>query len=198
MENVAHWTQHSTADFIYSISSTFVAQIEMKMEKEEISQSQIANKLQKSSGRISQLLNNPGNMSIRVMVELARAMGMKVSIVAYEDGDPGNDRGPIDPEVFVKCWERANRPVDLFDVEEEPVSKSKAVEIFYNDLNVQAQVLGSVYGSNPYRTEIEPEPSALKYILYPTERKPPVSEQSYESLCFTNSQQSISVGGKAA
>ena len=35
------------------------------------------------------------------MAELAQALGMKVSIVAYDDGDHKNARGPIDPEVFV-------------------------------------------------------------------------------------------------
>jgi transcriptional regulator with XRE-family HTH domain len=117
MEAVAHWTQNSTADFVYSISSNFVAQIETKMEEEGSSQNEIADKMNKTSGRVSQLLNNPGNLSIRVMVELARALEMKVSIVAYEDGDPNNDRGPLDPDVFVKCWEHAGRPANLFDVE---------------------------------------------------------------------------------
>jgi len=117
MEAVAHWTQNTTADFIYSISSNFVAQIETKIEEEGVSQNEIASKMNKTSGRISQVLNNPGNLSIRVMVELARALGMKVSIVAYDDHDPNNDLGPIAPDVFVKCWERAGYPASLLDVE---------------------------------------------------------------------------------
>lgn len=116
METVTHWTENSITDFVYNISSNFVAQIETKIEAEEISQNEIANKMNKSSGRISQLLNNPGNLSIRVMVELARALGMKVSIVAYDDDDSDNNRGPIDPDVFVKCWKRAGRPANLFSV----------------------------------------------------------------------------------
>jgi transcriptional regulator with XRE-family HTH domain len=118
MEAVAHWTQDSIADFIYSISSNFVAQVETKIEEEGISQNDLAIKMNKTSGRVSQVLNNPGNLSTRVMVELARAVGMKVSIVAYDDGDPSNDRGPIDPDVFRRCWERAGRPENLFEVEE--------------------------------------------------------------------------------
>jgi transcriptional regulator with XRE-family HTH domain len=118
MEAIVHWTQNSTADFIYSISSNFVAQIETKMEEEGVSQNEVAEKMNKTGGRVSQILNNPGNCSIRVMVELARALGMKVSILAYDDSDPGNDRGPIDPDVFVKCWERAGRPANLFEVED--------------------------------------------------------------------------------
>jgi transcriptional regulator with XRE-family HTH domain len=118
MENVAHWTQQSTADFVYSISSTFVAQIETKMEKEDISRSEIAIRLKKSSGRVSQILNNPGNLSLRVMVETARSLGLKVGVIAYDDRDPTDDNGPIDPDVFVKCWERAGRPANLFELED--------------------------------------------------------------------------------
>ena len=118
MENVAHWTQQSTADFVYSISSTFVAQIETKMEEEQISRSAIANRLKKSSGRVSQILNNPGNLSLGVMVETAGSLGMKVGVIAYDDHDPANENGPIDPDVFVKCWENMGRPANLFEVED--------------------------------------------------------------------------------
>lgn len=118
MENVAHWTQQSIADFVYSISSTFVAQIETKMEEKEISRSEVATRLNKSSGRVSQILNNPGNLSLRVMVETARSLGLKVSVVAYDDNDPTDDNGPIDPDVFVKCWKRAGSPANLFELED--------------------------------------------------------------------------------
>jgi transcriptional regulator with XRE-family HTH domain len=118
MKTITHWTQNSPTDFVYSISSNFIAQIEAKIEVEDISQSEIASKMGKTDGRVSQVLNNPGNLSIRVMVELARAMGMKVSIVAYDDHDPTNENGPIDPDVFVKCWEKVGHPANLFEVED--------------------------------------------------------------------------------
>jgi hypothetical protein len=116
MENVTHWTHQSTADFVYNISSDFVAQLETKMEEEDISRGALANRLSKTSGRVSQVFNNPGNLSLRVIVDYARALGMKVSLVAYDDGDSKNENGPINPDVFVKCWEKCNQPQDLFEV----------------------------------------------------------------------------------
>lgn len=116
MEKLAHWTQRSVADFVYNISSNFVAQLETRMEEKEISRSELAARMNKSNGRVSQVFNNPGNLSLRVIVEYARTLDMKVSIVAYDDGDPDNKNGPINPEVFVKSWEKANRPLDLFEV----------------------------------------------------------------------------------
>ena len=45
------------------------------------------------------------------------ALGMKASIVAYEDGDPENKRGPINSTVFQICWERCGKPRDLWDLQ---------------------------------------------------------------------------------
>jgi hypothetical protein len=118
MENVAHFTQQSVSAFVLGISSTFVAQIETKMENDDVKRSEVAHRLDKTTGRVSQILNNPGNLSLRVMVEVAGTLGMKVSVLAYDDRDPKNENGPIDPEVFVKCWERAGRPTNLFDFED--------------------------------------------------------------------------------
>lgn len=113
-----HWTQSSIADFIYNISANFVSQLESRMEEKEINKSELAIRLQKTNGRVSQVLNDPGNLSLRVIVEYARALGLKVGIIAYDDGDPDNNNGPINPDVFVKSWEKLNRPVDLFEVAE--------------------------------------------------------------------------------
>jgi transcriptional regulator with XRE-family HTH domain len=118
MENVNHWTQHSIQSYVYNISADFTAQLETKMDQEQVSRSELASRLNKTSGRVSQVFNNPGNLSIRVMVEYAQSLGMKVAILAYDDGDHANDCGPINPDVFVRCWEKENRPKDLFEVEE--------------------------------------------------------------------------------
>ncbi len=120
MGELSHWTQESIDDFVYSISASYTAQLEVKMEEQRVSQTELANRLKKTTGRVSQVLNDPGNLGLKVIVEYAKALGMKVSIVAYDDGDPGNSRGPIRPEVFVKCWEKAKCPTALYEVEAAP------------------------------------------------------------------------------
>ena len=105
-----HWTARSTEDFVYRISSDFALQIEDKMDRDGISQSHLARSLGVTDGRVSQVLNNPGNLTLKKMVEYATSLGMKVSIVAYEDGDPENHRGPIHAQIFNACWMRAGRP----------------------------------------------------------------------------------------
>jgi transcriptional regulator with XRE-family HTH domain len=141
MGKLAHWTQRSTADFVYNISSNFVAQLETRMEDMPMSKTELAERIGKTNGRVSQVFNDPGNLSLRVIVEYARALGMKVGIIAYDDGDPGNNNGPINPDVFVASWEKVGRPSDLFEVAEvgiEPVktiSLNAAAALYFDDSN---------------------------------------------------------------
>jgi predicted XRE-type DNA-binding protein len=115
-KTTAHWTQQSIADFVYRISSDFVIQIEKKLEKERIRHNEFATQLGVTRGRVSQLMNNPGNLTLRNVVHCARTLGMKVAIVAYEDGDTENRSGPINSEIFSTCWQRAGAPRDFFEL----------------------------------------------------------------------------------
>lgn len=117
MDKLTHWTNASTTDFVYSIAADFVLQLEKKMEG-GISQAEIAKCIGVSEGRVSQVLNNPGNLTLRNTVIYARALGMKVALVAYDDGDPSNEKGPINSAIFEGCWKMAGMPRDFFDLAE--------------------------------------------------------------------------------
>jgi predicted XRE-type DNA-binding protein len=116
--NKGHWTERSVDDFLYRIASDFVRQIERAMEEGETNQAKLAEALSVTEGRVSQVMNNPGNLTLRKVIEYARALGKKVSVVAYDDDDPQNLNGPINSEVFTLCWEKAGRPVDFFAFDE--------------------------------------------------------------------------------
>ncbi len=109
-----HWTARSTDDFLYRIATDFVGQIEQLMESEGVTQHELARQLSVTDGRISQLLNNPGNLTLRKMVEYSRALGRKIAIVQYDDEDPDRIKGPVNSEIFAKCWERIGSPHDFF------------------------------------------------------------------------------------
>jgi transcriptional regulator with XRE-family HTH domain len=105
-----HWTEESVAAFAYRIASDFVEQLERKRESLNWSKRRLARELKLSPGRISQVINDPGNLTLELMVKVARALQMKVSILAYEDGDKENFRGPINADVFRSCWEKRGKP----------------------------------------------------------------------------------------
>ena len=116
--NTGHWTARSVDDFLYRIASDFVRQIERAMEESRTSQAKLAEALSVTEGRVSQVMNNPGNLTLRKVIEYARVLGKKVSVVAYDDDDPQNLNGPINSEIFTLCWEKAGKPVDFFAFDE--------------------------------------------------------------------------------
>jgi transcriptional regulator with XRE-family HTH domain len=115
-----HWTERSIKDYLFRIAADFIGQLEDKMEMSGINQDKLAKILNVTKGWVSQVFNRPGNITIETMVKYARSLGMKVSIVAYEDDDPENKKGPINPEVFKICWERAGSPRDFWELQETP------------------------------------------------------------------------------
>ncbi len=119
MATGAHWTTGSIEDFVFKISSDFVFQIVKEMDAKRLSRKALAEHLGVSMGRVSQVLNNPGNLTLRNCVQYAQTLGMKVALVAYEDAaDPSNNAGPINSEVFYRCWQRAGSPRDFFELAE--------------------------------------------------------------------------------
>src|SRR5258705_6111448 len=108
-----HWTERNVEDFVHRISFDFITQVAKKLESSPMSRAELANKLGVSKGRISQILNKPGNLTLRKAVAYARALGMKVAVVAYDDGDQGNEKGPISSEIFSICWNNQNQPRDF-------------------------------------------------------------------------------------
>jgi transcriptional regulator with XRE-family HTH domain len=113
-----HWTERSIEDYRYKIIDDYISQLEKRMQDEEINREDFAKMFKRSKSRISQLLNNPGNITFDNIVKLARVLKMKVSLVAYDDNDPENKKGPINSEIFKICWERAGKPQDFWAVQQ--------------------------------------------------------------------------------
>src|SRR6266852_3242787 len=85
-----HWTANSTLRTVRSISSDFVAQLETRMEQfDGFTHTELAKRLSVTLGRVSQVMNSPGNFTLKNAVLYAGAVNMKVAVVAYHD-DPQN------------------------------------------------------------------------------------------------------------
>ncbi|HEX8721504.1 MAG TPA: helix-turn-helix transcriptional regulator [Pyrinomonadaceae bacterium] len=119
MNNATHWTERSAEDFLYSIASDFVEQLQSKMATlNNMTRAKLAKAAGISKGRISQIFNDPGNISLDTAIRLARALGLSVSLLTYENtADPNNERGPVNADVFRICWEKAGRPFDMWDIQ---------------------------------------------------------------------------------
>ena len=110
---MSHWTSRDTKAFVHAISVDYIAQIETKLQADGITRRKFAKLLNVTPARVSQTLNDPSNFNLYTVVNYARVLGMKVAIVAYEDADPNNDKGPISADVFTNCWKQCGRPEDL-------------------------------------------------------------------------------------
>jgi len=113
-----HWTSDSVESYLFSLGFNFCEDILTRLHERKKSQKWLAHKLGVSEGRVSQILNNPGNMTLSSMIRWAKAVGMKVTVFAYDDGDSKNKKGPIISCVFHKCWEVTGKPEDMFRFEE--------------------------------------------------------------------------------
>lgn len=69
---------------------------------------------------------NPLRTGMKKLVRLCHIKGRKMTILIYENNDPR--RGPINPAVFLGCWEALGRPKDGFDLE-------KSVDDFRKRMN---------------------------------------------------------------
>ena len=117
-KRATHWTERSKDDFRYSVAFDFMCHVEDRLKSLDWSQDRLAEEIGVSKGRISQLLNNPGNLTLKTMVSIVRSLSMKFSIVSYDDADSINVNGPIASNVFLSCWAELNKPCNLWEVED--------------------------------------------------------------------------------
>lgn len=141
MNMPTHWTNSTFADFAYRIASDFTSQIELKLDALGLERKEYARIVGVQPSRVSQFLNDPGNLGLESMVRYARALGMKVAVVAYEDGDPRNNNGPINSRLFYESWRRVGMPRDFFDLRQCPQIKNvETTENASNGNNFRLQV----------------------------------------------------------
>jgi predicted XRE-type DNA-binding protein len=154
-----HYTASDDA-FVSKITFDFVAQLEHRLETSGINQSELAQKLNVSDSAVSQVLNcNRTNFHLKTLVQYARALGMKVAIVAYDDRDPLNENGPVGSEIFRCSWEKIGRPRDIFSVNEASYAANRCPYTIsdwrYGWTNSTFEGLSSTLGELPHISRFE-------------------------------------------
>ena len=66
-----NWGHRNDSDFLYQVAADFVAQLDDILESEQMDRTELAKKLGVSKGRVSQILNNPGNLEPKNVVRYA-------------------------------------------------------------------------------------------------------------------------------
>jgi transcriptional regulator with XRE-family HTH domain len=114
-----HYTSTDTEVLTNRITFDFIAQLANRLETDGIEQQELARRLNVSEGAVSQVLNlGRMNLNLKTMVQYARALGMKMAVVAYDDGDPNNANGPVGANIFALSWEKLGKPKDVWSLRE--------------------------------------------------------------------------------
>lgn len=129
MKTWKDWTEEKFENFVYYIAADFVDKLEEEMEESGLTKKELAKRLDVSAGRVSQIFHNPGNLTLEMIVRCARAVGIKVAVLAYNDGDKDNLNGPIVPQVFYECWEKCGKPKNMFEIDEDVTLEGDSVTI---------------------------------------------------------------------
>ena len=114
-----HWTEESLDAFLFNIGHDFISQLEEQMQIKDLNHEKLANILKISTITLSEYFDDPRKISLKTMLQCSRAVGMKLSVLAYDDGDESNKHGPINSKIFLKCWEDADKPRDMWAFEKE-------------------------------------------------------------------------------
>lgn len=107
-----HWTKKSTENFQYFVAADFVDQLRECADLRGLNQRDLAKKLELSESRVSQVFNDPGNLTLNTMIDWTRVLGFKTSIVVYDDNDVENRRGPLSGSIFSECWKKVGCPLE--------------------------------------------------------------------------------------
>lgn len=108
-----HWSAKSDDDFRFCVASQFVDQIEKRLEELEMSYTDLAKKINRTLGRVSQFMNDPGDLKLSTMVRIVRVLGLKFTIVVYAEDQ---SRGIVEPVFVKRCWEHHKCPTNRWDV----------------------------------------------------------------------------------
>jgi transcriptional regulator with XRE-family HTH domain len=148
-----HYTSTSQDALVERVTSDFIGQIAQQLEKAGISQSELAEKLGVSDPEVSQVLNlNRINLTLKLMTRYAFASGLKVAVVAYDDGDPTNQNGPIGSEIFSLSWEKLGKPRDVWAVNEANCATRKYYSVPWR-YSCTNSTLGDVFGTTGERLQ---------------------------------------------
>src|SRR2546428_8431607 len=128
-----HYTSANDESFVNRITFDFIAQMANRLEVSNMKQSELAEKLNVGESAVSQVLNLASmNLTLKTMVRYARALGMKVAVVAYDDRDPHNENGSVGSEIFTLSWEKIGKPRDVWSVNEASYATNQCLHVMSN------------------------------------------------------------------
>jgi len=121
--NEKHWTAESDENFWFAVVLDCLFQLENRMAELGMNYAEFSERVGLSEDEIERLFNEDSDeIPMTTLVKWAKALGMKLTLVAYDDGDvkvgsEDNARcGPVNPEIFAHCWKIMGKPRNVWDI----------------------------------------------------------------------------------
>ena len=119
MTTQRHWTSESAAALAYAVAADLTGLIEQRADQLKIGLHIMALALNKTEQYVLNLIQRPNDPTFRELVSLAKSVGFKVALVAYDEDKAGDDTvSPVNGKIFEQCWRVCGSPRDFFDLEE--------------------------------------------------------------------------------
>ena len=80
------------------------------LEKEKISRKELADRLGKSKGFISQLLNGGRNLTLRTVADILHVLGYRASLTPFKEGKQRQESNVIEFQTFQSRYTMPKRP----------------------------------------------------------------------------------------
>jgi transcriptional regulator with XRE-family HTH domain len=103
-----HWTERSIADYTAKLFYDFIDQLNLIDFKDFKA---VAKKMGVTINRIQQILRGESYPTLPTIVKLIKAIDSDVAIIVYKKD---KEIPPINPQIFVRCWEYMGKPIDFF------------------------------------------------------------------------------------
>ena len=107
---MSHWTEEGPTAFVHALVTSYVRDLNALLSSIEMGTKELGERSGLGKQAAQSTLENVLRWTTEKMVFWARTAGLKVSIVVYDDGDPDNEKGPVDSRCFYACWKKCGSP----------------------------------------------------------------------------------------
>jgi transcriptional regulator with XRE-family HTH domain len=99
----------------HHVSFDFILSLQVRMQEKGITVKDLADKVGLTEARVNQFFKSPRKMTLETMNDWALAVGLKLSVVVYDDGDLKHI--PVFGETFNHLWITHGKPYSFNECE---------------------------------------------------------------------------------
>jgi transcriptional regulator with XRE-family HTH domain len=101
--------KHEVETIQLAMMHHFTGQLLLEMEQRGVTLEELAKRMKVSKSHAAQLLKTTGNLTVKSIARLAKALDLFVTLVPHHEDD-SDGLWPVHPQAFLDCWEHMEKP----------------------------------------------------------------------------------------